>query len=314
MSRLIELNEASAVVEDTHYLNTLEAAQALGVSISTVKRWVDSGVLPAHKTAGGHRKLLQAEVLALARQGNLPRGDLSRLTIPSSKDKTAKLEPMRSSFFAALLEGDAHAARSTVRRAYEDGIPIETLADQVIGPAMTEVGLEWETQEIDVWHEHRATQICAQTLFEMKSKLENRAERNRPVALGAAPEGDPSLLPCLLAQMVLLDAGWHAINLGPNTPFANLLNAVRETKPRLIWLSVSHLGDANRFVREYREFFRTLEPTGVAIAVGGHGLTEAIRTAIPYTTYGDGLSHLAAFARTLHTRPKRPRAGRPSKK
>jgi excisionase family DNA binding protein len=300
--------------EDTQYLSTIEAAKALGVSISTVKRWVDTGVLPAHRTAGGHRKLLQSEVLALTRQSNLPRGDASRLTMRSGKNLSTDLEQIRSSFLAAILNGDANAARSIVQRAYQEGVSIETMADQIIGPAMTEIGHGWETQEIDVWHEHRATQICAQALFELKSKLENRAERNRPVALGAAPEGDPSLMPSLLAQMVLLDAGWEAINLGPNTPFANLLKAARETKPRLIWLSVSHLPDANSFLREYRDFFRAIESTGVAVAVGGHGLIEAIRSAIPYTTYGDGLSHLASLARTLHTRPKRPRAGRPPKK
>ncbi len=300
--------------QNPQYLSTLEAAQALGVSISTVKRWVDTNVLPAHKTPGGHRKLLQAEVLALARQGDLPRGDLSRLAMASSNEGSPDLKGLRISLLAAILQGDANVARSVVQRAYQDGVSIESLADQIISPVMADVGHGWETQEIDVWHEHRATQICAQALFEIKTKLQNRAERNRPVALGAAPEGDPYLMPSLLAQMVLLDAGWQAINLGPNTPFASLLKAARETKPRLIWLSVSYLPDANCFLREYREFFRALEPTGAAVAVGGHGLIESIRSAIPYTTYGDGLSHLAALARTLHTRPKRPRAGRPPKK
>jgi MerR family transcriptional regulator, light-induced transcriptional regulator len=300
--------------QDSQYLNTLQAAQALGVSISTVKRWVDSGVLPAHKTAGGHRKLLQAEVLALARQSNLPRGDLSRLTMPAGKDKAADLEQLRSNFLAAILEGDANAARSMVQRAYQEGVSIEKMADQIIGPVMAEVGHQWEKQKIDVWQEHRATQTCAQALFALKTTLENRAERNCPVALGAAPEGDPYLLPSLLAQMVLLDAGWQAINLGPNTPFASLLNATRETKPRLIWLSVSFLADPELFLREYRKFYGAFEPTGVAVAVGGQGLIGSIRSAILYTTYGDGLSHLAELARTLHTRPRRPRAGRPSKK
>lgn len=294
---------------DAQYVSTLEAARALGVSISTIKRWVDSGVLPAHKTAGGHRKLLQAEVLALARQSELPRADLGRLTMPTGNG--LDLDVLQPGFLAALLEGDTAGARSILQRAYQASVSIETLADHLISPVMAHIGHEWERQAIDIWQEHRATQTCAQALYELKTPLESRAERNRPVALGAAPEGDPYLLSTLLAQMVLLDAGWQAINLGPNTPIASLLEAAHKIKPRLIWLSVSYLADAKRFLGEYREFFRAIEPTGAAVALGGQGLIEEVRSAIPYTTYGDGLSHLAALARTLHQRPKRPRAGRP---
>ncbi len=39
------------------YLSTREAAARLGVALSTVQAWVENGVLPAWKTAGGHRRI-----------------------------------------------------------------------------------------------------------------------------------------------------------------------------------------------------------------------------------------------------------------
>lgn len=39
------------------FLSTREAAARLGVALSTIQTWVETGVLPAWKTAGGHRRI-----------------------------------------------------------------------------------------------------------------------------------------------------------------------------------------------------------------------------------------------------------------
>ncbi len=295
------------------YLSSVQAAEALGVSVSTVKRWVDEGVLPAHKTAGGHRKLPCAEVLALARQGALPHGDLAAASLVSSADHQVDTETTAAALIEALLCGRGTEVTALIRRAYLSGMALETLADGVVAPAMAQVGHEWQTGSLDVWQEHRATQLCTAALYELKDELETRAERNRPIAVGGAPEGDPYLLATLLAQLVLLDAGWEAVNLGPNTPLASLAKSVGELRPRLLWMSVSYLEDSADFLARYKELYRIAERQNVAVAVGGQALTEPLRSAIPYTTHGDGMSHLAAFVRTIHPRRKPPRRGRPPK-
>ena len=294
-------------------ISTADAARALGVGVSTVKRWVDDGILPAQKTAGGHRKVLLADLMELARRGSFPSFDVARLGLNLAKRRSPDPGSLTEALYSALLAGSARVVSSTLRGGYEAGLAIETLADRVIAPAMHRLGHDWEDERIDVMHEHRGTQLCAGALFELHAALNVRARRERPIAVGGGPERDHYLLATLLAQMVLLDAGWEAVNLGPNTPMASFRKALVELRPRLVWISISHLEDEKQFVREYAQFYKEAERVGTAVAVGGQALNERIRSAIPYTTYGDGLTHLAAFARTLHPPPRRPQRGRPAR-
>ena len=47
------------------FISTREAASRLGVALSTVQAWVESGILPAWKTAGGHRRIPTSSIEAV---------------------------------------------------------------------------------------------------------------------------------------------------------------------------------------------------------------------------------------------------------
>lgn len=296
---------------DREFYSPAEVSRALGVSVTTVKRWVDAGVLPAHKTAGGHRKILRADVLRVVHKGNFPRLDLSRLHF-AARAEELNTEKLSQRLFEALRSGQVALTRSVIHGAYAAGMTIEELGDAVIAPAMARLGNEWEHGRIDVMHEHRSTLFCTAVLHELMPALEATAAMDRPIAVGGNPEGDHSLLASLLVQMVLLDAGWEAVNLGPNTPLASFRLALRELKPRLMWLSANYLIDPQTFINEYRAFYHEAEQAGVVVAIGGQGMQGSLRAIIPYTFHGDSLTHLAAFARMLHPRPCQPKRGRPT--
>jgi len=291
-------------------VSTAQAAKALGVGVSSVKRWVDHGVLPAYKTAGGHRKLCLADVLRLANERHFPRLNLKHL--PLVVPAFANDVDLAASLYRQLREGDAAAAEGLIRAAYLGGMTIGAVADEIIRPAMKQVGIEWETGRIDIFHERRATHICDQAIHGLSRMLDDRIQAaTAPLAIGGSPHAHWHALANLMAEVVLNEAGWRVINFGANTPLASFRKAIKEFRPRLLWLSINPLDDAEGFLEEYQLLYKDAQQANVAIAVGGLGLTPELRSRMPYTTFGDGLAHLAAFARALHPVAKPRGRGRP---
>ncbi len=298
-------------IVENEYVSPAKVAIALGVSVTTVKRWVDDGTLPAHRTAGGHRKLLVGDVLRVVRDGNLPKADLSKLLPGAGSANSLDVTSVYAKFVHAVAEIDQDAVRELIHEAYRGGMTIDAIADQLISPALKYVGKQWEKKKMDVHQEHRITQSCVGAIYELRAFLRTNAEKVRPVAVGGAPEHDHYILASLLAKLTLIENGWDAINLGPHTPMSAFHAALEELSPQLVWISVSHIAHPEKFLAEYSEFFRIADKKNIAVTIGGEGLGE-LRTQMPYTTFGDGLGHLASFARSFKHLPQQPRRGRPS--
>jgi len=295
---------------EPRYVSTAQVALALGVSVTTVKRWVDGGILPAHRTAGGHRKLVMEEVIRFAREGNLPQADLTQL-VPGRAADQGDPASLAARMREAVKSADRDAIRNVIHGGYRAGLAVEVLADRVVGPALAELGHEWAAGRGNVMTEHRVTQACVAAFYELRSSLRVRPGPDSPTAVGGSPEHDPYILPTLCAKLTLLDCGWDAINLGPHTPIEAFATAVEQFSPRLVWLSVSHVADRERFLRDHAKLYALCTARGIPVAVGGCALEATLRGRMAYTSFGDGLTQLAAFARSLHRRPGVPKRGRP---
>lgn len=54
------------------YFTTFQVAKCLGVSPPTVVNWVNGGLLVAHRTPGGHRRIKREDIVAFAREHEYP--------------------------------------------------------------------------------------------------------------------------------------------------------------------------------------------------------------------------------------------------
>lgn len=54
------------------YYTTFQASKLLGVSLATVVNWTKAGLLAAHRTPGGHRRIAEEDLVAFAKAYKMP--------------------------------------------------------------------------------------------------------------------------------------------------------------------------------------------------------------------------------------------------
>lgn len=280
-------------------LSPRELARSLGVSESSVKRWVDDGTLTARRTAGGHRRIAVAEAVRFVRQSGetvvRPELILGLGKIPA----TAPFSPAAGNetgqqLLHLLRTDEASAARAMLVSLYVSGWPIAAICDGPIRVALGEIGTLWRHGADGIVVEHRATDTCIRALAEIRALLPSPVT-DAPTAVGAAPSGDPYILPSMMAAAVLADLGYRDRNLGPNVPPTALVQAVTQYRPRIVWLAMSLVRDDERPTTAESDLARRVAQMGATLIVGGRGAPPV--APVPGVLLMHSMAELAAFAR-----------------
>jgi excisionase family DNA binding protein len=290
-----------ATAEQT-LLTPAQAARSLGLSESTVRRLCDDGSIESLRTDGGHRRIRPSAVAAYARSHAVPESAAQARGAAGRGGRRANEQELSRRTTEALLHGDALLLRRLLSELSLSGESAATIADRLLAPALAELGQRWCDGELSVYREHRASEQVLAAVSEARERYAPAPRARR--ALCAAPEADPNSLAAAMASWVLAEAGYASVLLGADVPFDALCEAVVDLGPQLLVLSISHVEELKSFRVGCRRLFSETRRAGCALAIGGRALTAELKHMLSADFFGDSLSELDEYARSLSSRRK----------
>ncbi len=234
------------------------AADRLGVHYQTAYKWVRSGRLPA-EMVGGRYLLDPNAVDAFGARRSAP-------VRPRPRRPRGGFEPLGRQMLDALVDGDERTARRLAGALIDDGVPLTTVAQELLVPALRHIGAEWHAGRLPIWVEHRASAIVQQILGDHHPTPRGR---RRGTAVVAAMSGDRHALPTAMAAAALREDNWRVHHLGADMPGDEFVRFCHEHDVDLAVLTVTTTDAA----RSAAETATRLEREGVRSLVGRPGAT-----------------------------------------
>lgn len=195
---------------------------------------------------------------------------------------------VRAEFLRALERGDANYAELIALDAISQRLSVADLYVDVIGPALADVGHQWETGRMSIADEHLATGIAYDVMRLVGRTATRYPRRSRERVLLAAVGAEGHTTGLRMIADLAEGAGYDVHFLGASVPVETLAGIVAKHRPEIVGLTVTMAGPAALLERALEEVLASGHaPKG--ILVGGLGVPEVLR--------GDDRVRYAADAR-----------------
>jgi methanogenic corrinoid protein MtbC1 len=184
----------------------------------TAYRYVREGILPGRKV--GRSWCVRKSDLDQFQKGN----GLSAV----SEDGKRKQAPWSERLEARLIEGDERGALEVFEAVLRAGNDLEHLYLNVLSPALIAIGYRWEQGELEIFVEHRASNIAMRLMSQVGSRFARRGISKGVIIMGAPAGEEHALAIAMLADLVR-SQGWDVHDLGGNMPAGSFAQAVQQS-------------------------------------------------------------------------------------
>jgi len=216
-----------------------EFARRVGVSPELLRAWERRyGLLSPKRSAGGFRLYTDEDAARVNRMRRalaegLSAAEAARVAVEHQRPPDGLLEHAAQRLYAAIESYD-EAAVHAVLDEHLAAFGLETLLREVIMPTLVRIGAAWQRGELEIGHEHFASNLIRGRLLAL-ARLWGRGDG--PLALLACPPGESHDINLLAFGILLRSHGWRIIFLGANTPISTLKQTTDTTRPAAIVLT-----------------------------------------------------------------------------
>lgn len=268
-------------------------SRATGVPIETLRTWEHRYGFPKSvRKPSGHRQFEVADVERVRRiSAALDRGLRAGEVVPASEavlDSLLATVPLKPVTRTAAQPVDERALVELVRKfdadrlmrslhsdlSHEDPLVyIETR----IAPCLEMIGAAWEKGEIDIAHEHFASERISDVLRGARLRFEETA--NGPLVALATLPGEGHGLGLQMAALVLSARGLRILNLGTEVPVVEVAALAAQVNASAVGLSVSAATARNAAVPI--SALRSRLDRNIELLVGGAGAPGGVKGTVP---------------------------------
>ena len=267
------------------YLNSKEVSGILGVNISTLKRWTDSGKLGCEKTAGGHRKFTMQHVRDFYKSNsNSAKGEALSLETKDHKKIYGLINQQDFKQLAVLLaesslNSDESSVGTIINGLYMNGTPVADLFDFVVDVAGNIVEEKLKKNKIA----HTEAYLSRKTITRSVDGL-NRDKPNGNFngknALCINFEDNLPDIGVVMSEVLMRHNGYNVFNSGSHAELGELSEIIIKRKIDVVLFYLCNLQCCNavveenvsKTVKQIHDSIKVANKLDIKILFGGEGL------------------------------------------
>jgi MerR family transcriptional regulator, light-induced transcriptional regulator len=269
-----------------------QIARMIGVNVSTVKRWVDKGILPAHKSPGGHRRIREDDIMRFIKEIQ----PQSSSYILSGWKKDEAIESWKP-YYDLHFDYQAQKAQQFIVAKYMAKGNMQQVIEKIVVPTLFEIGERWVAGKIDVTDEHRMSFMIRKDLFVLESLIPATSSKDPHIVLACAPKENHEL-PLIFLSLIAKDHGWNSTVLGINVPEKGVIKTAKQRGASLIGIAKQYRN--NKSGQTYIKNIIKSIPKTCSVLLGGAGWSNEEKDMFSRIKRVSFVKSLEEFSEALH--------------
>lgn len=267
------------------YLNSKEVSGILGINISTLKRWTDSGKLGCEKTAGGHRKFTMQHI----RDYYKTYSDSSKSDFLSLESKNHKkiyglinqqdYKQLAIDLSIASLKAEDSTVNTIINGLYMNGTPVADLFDFVVDVAGNIVEDQLKNNKIAHTDAYLSRKIITRSVDGLNRNKPN-GDFNGKNALCINFEDNLPDIGVVMSEVLMRHNGYNVFNSGSHAELGELSEIIIKRKIDIVLFYLCNLQCCNAVVEEnvsktvtqIFDSIKVAKKLDIKILFGGEGL------------------------------------------